>query len=188
MAGEITQLLADIRAGDNGAESRLVSLVYDELHRMAARYMNRERSGHTLQATVLVHEAYMRLVAQEDQNWQNRSHFFSMAAQLMRRILIDHARSRGAQKRGGTKVKLPLEDALVAGEYNCEELIEVDDALNRLSRRDPRLGQIVELRFFAGLTEEEIAEMLGISARTVKRDWKVARLWLHSQLSSPQTS
>src|SRR5271157_852623 len=176
MPGEITQLLADIRAGDSGAESRLASLVYDELHRMAARYMNRERPGHTLQATILVHDAYLRLVNQEDQTWQNRSHFFSVAAQLMRRILIDHARSRDAEKRGGPREKLRLDDIPVAAEYRCEELIELDDALNRLSQWDPRLGKIVELRFFGGLTEEEIGEMLGISVRTVKRDWRVAKL------------
>jgi RNA polymerase sigma factor (TIGR02999 family) len=187
MAGEITQLLAEIRNGDRGAESRLAPLVYDELHRIASRYMHQERPDHTLQSTILVHEAYLQLVKQEDRNWQNRSHFFAIAAQLMRRVLVDHARSRNAAKRGGRQVKLQLEDVLVFSDAKCEELIVIDQALTRLAELDARQSRIVELRFFTGLTEEEIGEVLGISSRTVKREWLVAKAWLHGELSSIKT-
>jgi RNA polymerase sigma factor (TIGR02999 family) len=146
--------------------------------------MNRERPDHTLQTTILVDEAYLQLVNQEDRNWQSRSHFFAVAAQLMRRILIDHARSRNAAKRGGgPRVKVPLDDVVVLSNDKCEELILVDRALARLFDRDPRLGRIVELKFFAGMTDEEVGEVLGLSARQIKRDWSVARTWLHGELS-----
>lgn len=187
MPGEITQLLAEVREGNSGAESRLASLVYDQLHHIAARYMQRERRDHTLQATVLVHEAYLDLVNQADRTWQNRSHFFAVAAQLIRRILIDHARSRNAAKRGGPRGTLRLDDVLVFSEAKYDELIAIDEALTRLAGWDTRQSRIVELRFFAGLTEEEIAEVLGISVRTVKREWKVAKAWLHGELSSIQS-
>jgi RNA polymerase sigma factor (TIGR02999 family) len=182
-AGEITQLLAEVRDGNQTAQSRLAVLVYDELHRIASCYMRRERPDHSLQATVLVDDAYLHLVNQEDRNWQNRSHFYAVAAQLMRRILIDHARNRKAAKRGGGRVHVELEDAIVIAEDKFEELIAVDQALTHLSERDPRLARIVEMRFFAGLTEDEIAEALGISPRTVKRDWQVAKAWLHGEFS-----
>jgi RNA polymerase sigma factor (TIGR02999 family) len=184
---KITQLLAEVRGGNAEAESRLASVVYDELHRLAARYMRGERPNHSLQATILVHEAFIRLVDQDDRSWQNRSHFFAAAAQIMRRILIDYARNRRAEKRGGGQPVVQLDDAMVFSDDNCEEWIAVDQALDRLAERDARLARIVEMRFFVGLTEEEIGEVLGVSPRTVKRDWKVAKAWLHGELSSVKT-
>lgn len=180
---EITALLGEVQRGNAEAQSRLASLVYDELHRLAAGYMNRERAGHSLQATVLVDEAFIRLVDQNDRSWQNRTHFFAAAAQIMRRILIDYARNRRAEKRGGVQARVPFDDAVAFSDDNLEEWIEVDQALSRLADRDSRMARIVELRFFGGLTEEEIGEALGISPRTVKRDWKVAKAWLHGELS-----
>ena len=185
--GEITELLGEMRDGKTAAQSRLAVLVYEELHRIASRYMYKERPDHSLQATVLVNDAYLYLVNQEDRNWQNRSHFFAVAAQLMRRILIDHARNRNAAKRGGGRAAVQLEDALVIADDRMEEVIAVDLALTRLAEWDARLARIVEMRFFAGLTEDEIAEALGISPRTVKRDWKVAKAWLHGELSGIAT-
>jgi RNA polymerase sigma-70 factor, ECF subfamily len=187
MEAEITRLLAEIRGGNTEAQSRLASLVYDELHRLAAGYMYRERPDHSLQATILVHEAFIRLVDRDGRSWQNRSHFFAAAAQIMRRILIDYARARRSAKRGGAQPKVQIENAIVVSDDNCEEVIAVDQALIRLAERDPRLSRIVELRFFAGLTEEEIGEALGISPRTVKREWKVAKAWLHGELFGVKT-
>ena len=181
--GEITELLGEVRDGKSDAQSRLASLVYDELHRIASCYMRRERPDHSLQATALVNYAYLNLVNQDERNWQNRSHFFALAAQMMRRILIDHARNRKAAKRGGGIAEIQLEEALVIAEDKMEEVIAVDLALTRLSELDPRLARIVEMRFFAGLTAEETAEALAISPRTVKRDWKVAKAWLHGEFS-----
>jgi RNA polymerase sigma-70 factor (ECF subfamily) len=184
MPGEVTQLLAEIRNGNKNAEARLASLVYERLHQMAAAYMSRERPGHTLQTTILVDEAYLQLVNRADRDWQNRSHFFAVAAQLMRRILIDYARTRNAAKRGGGRTKLTLDDIVVFSNDRCDELIDVDEALSRLAARDPRLGRVVELKFFAGMTDEEIGEVLGKSARQIKRDWSVAKAWLHGELAS----
>ena len=184
MPGEITELLAEIRDGNSASESRLAALVYDQLHGIAAHYMRFERPDHSLQATVLVDDAYLRLVNQEDRTWQNRTHFFAVAAQVMRRILIDHARNRNAGKRGGGRAIIQLDDAVVLTEDKCEELVAVDQALTHLAEWDPRLARIVEMKFFAGLTEDEVAEVLGISSRTVKRDWQVAKAWLHGELSS----
>jgi RNA polymerase sigma factor (TIGR02999 family) len=188
MPGEITQLLDHIRAGDSTAESRLAELVYDDLHRMAQRYMRQERRENSMQATALVHDAYLRLVNQNEQTWQNRSHFFAVAARLMRQILIDHARARHAQKRGGPRVHLPLEDVVVVSDDRLDEILAVDEALTRLAARDERLARMVELRFFGGLTEEEAAEALGISPRTVKRDWQVAKAWLYGELRSKDSA
>jgi RNA polymerase sigma-70 factor (ECF subfamily) len=179
----ITQLLGEIQRGNAEAQSRLASAVYDELHRLAARCMCGERSDNSLQATALVNDAFILLVAQKDRSWQNRTHFFASAAQVMRRILIDHARSRRAEKRGGGQPKVKLDEATALCHDNCEEWIAVDQALDRLAERDTRMAKIVELRFFGGLTEEEIGEVLGISPRTIKRDWKVAKAWLHGELS-----
>ena len=184
MAGEITQLLDDMRGGNAAAESRLAELVYQDLHRMAQRYMRHERPEHSMQATALVHDAYLRMVNQEERNWQNRSHFFAVAARLMRQILIDHARARNAQKRGGLQARLPLDDVVVVSDDRLDEILAVDEALTRLAARDPRLARLVEMRFFGGLTEEEAAEALGVSPRTVKRDWQVARAWLYGELRS----
>jgi RNA polymerase sigma-70 factor (ECF subfamily) len=183
MKGEITQLLADLRCGDHQAESRLASLVYDELHRIATRYMHGEKPNQSLQASMLVHDAFLQMVGQEERNWQNRSHFFAVAAQLMRRILIDYARSRNAQKRGGYHARVELDENLVVSDQNCAKWLVIDQALNRLAERDLRLSRVVELRFFAGMTEQEVAEVLGISVRQVKRDWSVAKGWLHGELS-----
>ncbi len=183
MHGEITQLLAEVHGGNVEAQSRLASVVYQELHRQAQRYMRAERRDHSLQATVLVDEAFMRLVDREDRSWHNRTHFFAAAAQIMRRILIDYARARRAEKRGGGQPMVQLDERIVLSNDHCEEWIAVDQALDRLSERDPRLAKIVELRFFVGLTEEEIGEVLGISPRQVKRDWKVAKAWLHGEFS-----
>lgn len=178
----MTQLLADLEAGRPGAETRLLPLVYDELRRVAAGYMRRERPGHTLQATALVHEAFIQLVDQTRVNWRNRAHFFAVAAQLMRRILVDHARAHNAQKRGGPAQKLSLEEAVGLVENRDVTLEALDDSLTALAQLDPRQGRIVELRFFGGLTVDETAEVLGISAPTVEREWRMARAWLHSQL------
>jgi RNA polymerase sigma-70 factor, ECF subfamily len=180
--GDITVLLSELRAGNRSAESRLMPLVYSELRRVARRYMRNERPDHTLEPTALVHEAYLRLVGQREINWQNRAHFFGVAAQLMRRILVDHARARKAEKRGGHESKLALDEGLAFTEEKSAELLALDEALTRLSQRDPRLGRAVELRFFAGLSEEEAAEVLGISTRTVKRDWQTARAWLYKEI------
>jgi RNA polymerase sigma-70 factor, ECF subfamily len=180
--GDITVLLSELRAGNRSAESKLMPLVYSELRRVARRYMRSERPDHTLEPTALVHEAYLRLVGQREINWQNRAHFFGVAAQLMRRILVDHARARKAEKRGGHEPRLALDEGLAFTEEKSAELLALDEALTRLSQRDPRLGRAVELRFFAGLSEEEAAEVLGISTRTVKRDWQTARAWLYKEI------
>ena len=182
-AGEVTRLLVELRSGNPEAEAKLIPLVHKHLHRLAARYMRRERPDHTLQATALVNEAYLRLVSPEGTGWRDRAHFFGVAARLMRQILVEHARARQAGKRGGQVEKLPLDQALEFSPSRSRELIELDDALESLGRLDPQQARVVELRFFGGLTVEETAEALGISPRTVKRDWRVARLWLHHEMS-----
>jgi len=186
--GDITLLLTELQAGDPAAESRLVPLVYSELRRVARRHMRGERADHTLQPTALVHEAYVRLVGQREVRWRSRAHFFGVAAQLMRRILVDHARAHKAAKRGGSRPEVSFDEALVFAEEKGADLLAVDEALARLTRQDPRQGRIVELRFFAGLTEEEAAEVIGVSARTIKRDWNVARAWLYNELSKGTAS
>jgi RNA polymerase sigma-70 factor, ECF subfamily len=178
----ITRMLGELRAGRREVESRLLEAVYPELRRIAAHYMQGERAGHTLQPTALVNEAYLELVG-PDIDWRNRSHFFGVAAQLMRRILVSYARRKKAQKREGKRQRVELSDTVAITEDRLDEIIAVDDALDRLAEWDPRQAKIVELRFFAGLTEDETAEALGISPRTVKRDWMIARAWLHSQLN-----
>jgi RNA polymerase sigma factor (TIGR02999 family) len=180
-SGEITRLLGRLRAGDKEAESRLVPLIYGRLHSMADRYMRCERPDHTLQATALLNEAYVQLVGQE-KDWHNRTHFFAVAAQLMRRILIDHARSRRTQKRGGVSERIQLDALPMLIDDRAERLLALDDALSRLEAWDPRLSRVVELRFFGGLTEAEAAEALGISSRTVKRDWSMAKAWLYTEI------
>lgn len=180
-AGEITGLLFRLRAGDKDAESRLAPLIYGRLHKMADRYMRCERPDHTLQATALLNEAYLQLVGQE-KDWHNRTHFFAVAAQLMRRILIDHARSRHTQKRGGSSERIHLDNLPPLINERAAQLVALDDALLRLENWDPRLSRVVELRFFGGLTEEEAAEALGISSRTVKRDWSMAKAWLYTEI------
>jgi RNA polymerase sigma factor (TIGR02999 family) len=157
-------------------------LIYDELRRLAASYMRRERADHTLQATALVHEAYLKLVEQRSVDWQSRAHFFGVAAQLMRRILVDHARGHSRQKRGGEQQKVSLDEAFVFSERQADEIVAVDDSLNVLARIDPRQARVVELRFFGGLSVEEAADVLGISPKTVKREWSVAKAWLYADL------
>jgi RNA polymerase sigma-70 factor, ECF subfamily len=179
---DVTVLLLQLTQGDQAAAERLMPLVYDELKRLARSYMRRERKDHTLQTTALVHEAYLKLVRQQATAWECRSHFFGIAAQLMRRILIDHARGHLREKRGGTQVILPLNEALAFSPEHSEDLLRLDEALNRLSKLDPRQGQVVELRFFGGLSVEETAEYLDVSPKTVKRDWAVAKAWLHGEL------
>lgn len=181
--GDITVLLAKLRAGDRSAESLLLPLVYDELRRVARHYMRAERRDHTLEPTALVHETYMRLAGQRDVEWHNRAHFFAVAAQLMRHILVDYARAHKAEKRGGSQPKMELGEGLALTEERATEVLAVDEALNRLAECDPRQARVVELRFFGGLNEEEAAEVLGVSTRTVKRDWSMARAWLFKEIN-----
>jgi len=182
--GEVTRILQAWGRGDQQAVDRLMPLVYGELRRLARHYLRRERPDHTLQPTALVHEAYLRLVDQRGVTWQNRAHFFGVAAQAMRRILVDHARRHHAAKRGGPAFKVWLDDVVIAAKERSDDLLALDDALNRLAAMDPRQGQIVELRLFSGLTVEETAEALGISPATVKREWTSAKAWLTRELRS----
>ena len=179
--GAITQLLTEMRNGNKDAESQFLALVYGELHRLAAGLMRRERPEHTLQPTALVNEAYVRLVNRTT-DWENRSHFFAVAAQVMRRVLVDYARSHRAGKRGGALPKVDLDDLPLGSENFPEKLLALDEALSRLSEWDPRQSRIVELRFFGGLTEEEIATLMQTSTRTVRREWSLARAWLYSHI------
>ena len=179
----ITRMLDELRAGRRDVEPRLIEAVYPELRRIAAHYMEGERAGHTLQPTALVNEAYLELVGKVDIDWRNRSHFFGVAAQLMRRILVNYARQKKAQKRDGKRQRVELTDALAVAEDRLDEIIAIDTALDRLGEWDPRQAKIVELRFFAGLTEDETAQALSISPRTVKREWTVAKAWLYTELN-----
>jgi RNA polymerase sigma-70 factor (ECF subfamily) len=181
--GDVTRLLVQLQKGNSEAESELIVVVYAELRRLAAHYMRLERRGHTLQTSDLVHEAYLRLVRQDNVSWQNRSHFFGVAAQIMRRILVDHARKHVAKKRGGSRARISLDVALLVAKTPSFQILALDEALSRLTKQDERLGRVVELRFFGGLSEDEAAEVLGISTRTVKRDWGVARAWLYRELN-----
>lgn len=182
--GEVTLLLAEVKLGRQDALPKLLPLVYKELRRLAGHYLRDERIGHTLQPTALVHEAYMRLVGQDRADWQNRAQFMGVSAQLMRRILVDYARERTAAKRGGGAVRIDDEGfELAANAEQSEQVLAVDEALARLSKLDAQQAQIVEMRYFGGLSVEEAAEALGISPRTVKRDWAMAKAWLHSELS-----
>ena len=182
-AGNITELLVGYGRGDKEALDQLMPIVYDELRRQAARYLRREQAGHTLQTTALIHEAYVRLVDQRNVQWQNRAHFFGIAAQLMRRILVDHARTKKRVKRGGSKVQVSLADATVATTGPDLDIVALDEALERLEKLDQQQSRVVELRYFSGLTVEETAEVMGISTATVKREWSLARAWLHRELS-----
>jgi len=180
---QVTELLQRWRGGDYQALDTLMPLVYEELRRLARRYLYHERPGHTLQSTALVNEAYLRLVGQELPQWQNRSHFFAVSAQLMRQILVDHARNHAAAKRGGGAFKLTLDEAVSLPQQVDIDLVALDNALNHLARLDAQQAKIVELRFFAGLSIEDTSEVLDISPATVKRDWSTARAWLHRELS-----
>jgi RNA polymerase sigma-70 factor, ECF subfamily len=179
----VTQLLIAWNGGDKQALDKLLPVVYDELRRQAARYLRRERPGHTLQTTALIHEAYLRLIDQKSVQWQNRAQFFGIAAQMMRRILVDHARTKHRAKRGGSDIRVSLTDATSVTKDPDLNLVELDEALNRLEKIDPQQSKIVELRFFSGLNVEETAAALQISPATVKRDWKVAKAWLYREIS-----
>lgn len=180
--GDITELLHGVRLGESKAFQQLLPVVYDELRRIARRQMRRERADHTLHPTDLVNEVYLKLVDQAQADWQGRAHFFGIAARAMRQVLIDHARRRAADKRGGDWERTTLENQNVGLAVPTEELLALDAALDRLDDKDPRLRQIVEFRFFAGMTEEEVAEVLDLSVRTVQRDWAKARAWLYREL------
>jgi RNA polymerase sigma factor (TIGR02999 family) len=179
---EVTLLLGRWRSGDRKALDTLIPLVYAELKQIAQHYLRNERPGHTLQSTALVHEAYVRLIKQDLPQWQNRAHFFAVAAQLMRQILVDHARAYRADKRGGGACRLALEDAQEDAQPVDVDLVALDDALKTLCEMDPQQGKVVELKFFGGLSIEDTAEVLGVSSSTVKRDWVTARAWLYREL------
>jgi len=183
MPSEVTQLLARWNNGDREAMNQLLPLVYDELRRIAAARLRRERGDHTLQPTALVHEAYVKLVGQRRAQWQNRTHFLAVAAGLMRRVLIDCARGHDAEKRGGARERVLLDDRMAVSRQQGIEVLALDEALSRLAALDAQQGRIVELRYFGGLTVEEIAGILGVSPATVKRDWQVAKAWLHREIS-----
>ncbi|HYE14564.1 MAG TPA: sigma-70 family RNA polymerase sigma factor [Pyrinomonadaceae bacterium] len=182
-AHQVTRLLVRWREGDQRALDELMPLVYAELHRLAARYMRGERPGHTLQTSALVNEVYLRLAGHEDIQWQDRAHFFAVAAQAMRRILVDHARRRGNQKRGGDVHKVALDEALIVSDERAAEVVALDDALARLAEVAPRKSRLVELRFFGGLGIEEAAEVLQVSPGTVMRDWTFAKAWLRREIT-----
>ena len=184
----VTELLVRWRGGDKAALDALMPLVYSELRRIANRYLQAERSDHTLQSTALVHEAYVRLTNQQLPQWQNRAHFFAVAAQLMRQILVDHARSHRASKRGGEVYKLALDDAEDQQKPIDIDIVALDDALKSLTAMDAQQGKVVELKFFGGLSNEDTAEVLGISTSTVKRDWTTARAWLFRELNRSEAT
>ena len=181
---EVTQLLGDWRGGNEGALEKLIPLVQPELHRLAHYYMRRERAGHTLQTTALLNEAYLQLTDKTQPQWQNRTHFMAVAAQLMRRIMVDHARARHALKRGAGAIRVTLDETALVTEERAEELLALDEALEKLAEFDRRRCEIVEMRYFGGLTIEEIAEVLKVHPNTVMRDWKAAKAWLYAELTT----
>jgi RNA polymerase sigma-70 factor, ECF subfamily len=183
---QITQMLVDWGNGDQAALEKLTPLVYGELHRLARRYMGRERPGHTLQTSALVNEAYIRLIDWKNIHWQNRAHFFGVSAQIMRRILVDFARSRDYAKRGGGTRQISLDEAAIVPGGRAADLVALDEAMNALAQLNERQSRVVELRFFGGLELEEIAEVMNVSVGTVRRDWSLARAWLHRELSRAQ--
>ena len=178
----VTQLLLDLSAGEARARDEMLPLVYDELRRIARRFMRRQSAGHTFQTTELIHEAYLKLARSEDQNWQNRAHFFGVASKAMRHILVDYARSKSRRKRGGWH-RITVTDDVAVASNRSEEIVALDDALNELAALDERKVRVVELKYFGGLTNEEIAEVLKISPETVKRDWRFSRTWLLRELT-----
>ena len=183
-AQEVTQLLGDWSGGDAGALEKLIPLVQPELHRLAHYYMSRERAGHTLQTTALLNEAYLQLTDKTPLRWQNRTHFMSVAAQLMRRIMVDHARARHALKRGAGAIRVTLDETALVAEERAEELLALDEALEKLAEFDRRRCEIVEMRYFGGMTVEEIADVLKVHPNTVMRDWRAAKAWLYAELTT----
>jgi RNA polymerase sigma-70 factor, ECF subfamily len=179
---DVTELLVRFREGDREAEAQLIPLVYAELRRLASRCLNRERGNHTLESTALVHEAFLRLTNEKQPEWQNRAHFFGVSARLMRQILVDYARGHRTRKRGGAQERLPLDEVLAFTAEKSNELVFLDEALDRLSKQDERQARIVEMKFFGCLCMEEIAQVLEFSSKTVNRDWTRARAWLHQEL------
>ena len=179
---DVTALLVEVANGNQAAQEQLVPLVYDQLKRLARRYMRRERADHTLQTTALVHEAYLRLAGRSGLPWRDRSHFFQIAAHVMRQVLVDRARKRHAGKRGGSVLQVSLDKALDIAEAQSADLLALEDALARLQQVDGRQCQVIEMRFFAGMSEEEIAQALGVSERTVNREWRMARAWLYQEV------
>ena len=179
----ITALLVEVANGNRDAETRLLPLIYSELRRVASSFMRRERGNHTLQATALVNEAWMRLANQPDTDWQDRVHFFAVASRVMRQILVDHARKKHAEKRGGVRQQITLQDHLLGERKNLADVLALNQALDRLAELDPRAARIVEMHFFGGLSFEEMELILNVSTRTIKRDWSMARAWLHAELS-----
>lgn len=184
MADDLTGLLVEWRDGDKAALDRLMPLVYDELRRIAHRYVQRERAGHTLQTSALVNEAYLRLAGQQDVSWQNRAHFFAVTAQTMRHLLIDHARRRRYAKHGGELQQVPIDDASQMSMQRATELIALEEALDELATLDQRKSQVVELRYFGGLSLEETAEVMNVSLMTVRRDWRAAKAWLYRRIKN----
>jgi RNA polymerase sigma-70 factor (ECF subfamily) len=185
-AQEVTQLLGDWSDGDAGALEKLIPLVQPELHRLAHYYMSRERAGHTLQTTALLNEAYLQLTDKTPLRWQNRTHFMSVAAQLMRRIMVDHARARHALKRGAGAIRVTLDETALVAEERAEELLALDEALEKLAEFDRRRCEIVEMRYFGGMTVEEIADVLKVHPNTVMRDWRAAKAWLYAELTTEE--
>jgi RNA polymerase sigma factor (TIGR02999 family) len=187
-SGDVTHLLRQFNCGDSQAANELAPLIYNELKRLAAACMRRERPEHTLQATALVHEAYLRLMGQRNVQWSDRAHFFAVAATLMRRVLLDYARKHHAAKRGAAPRKATLEEGLLITEEHLDDVLALDDCLTRLAALDPRQAHLVELRFFAGLNVEETAEVMGISTATVKREWSSAKAWLNREITGGKRS
>jgi len=181
-SNNVSQLLIAWSQGDEAALEQLTPLVYDELHRLARRYMRRESPGHTLQTSALVNEAYLRLIDQRNVSWQNRSHFFGIASQLMRRILVDHARSHARQKRGGHAQRLSLDATAIVSKEGVVDLVAIDEALSELAQFDSQKSRIVEMKFFGGLTNDEVAACLNVSSRTIEREWRKAKAWLKAAL------
>ena len=179
---EVTALLRQWRSGDQEALSKLTPLVYDELHRLAHQYISRERPGHTLQTTALVNEAYLRLVGQKDVNWEGRSHFFAVSAQVMRHILVDYARQHTSAKRGGGIQKVELDGEATVTPERATELVALDEAMQALNKLHPRRTRVVELRYFGGLNNQEVSEVLGVSETTIERDWRFAKAWLYREM------
>lgn len=182
--GPVTELLREWQQGNQSALAELTPLVYDEIRRIAHRFMRRERDGHTLQTTALVNEAYVRLIGHQQNNWNDRAHFFAVTAQVMRHVLVDHARRKHYLKRGGEQEQLPLDEVAVMSEQRASELVALDEALSALAKLDPRKARVIELRYFAGLSLEETAEVMGVSVMTVRRDWRAAKAWLYREMKA----